>query len=125
MKARILVIDDSEVLRKITTFNLRKAGFEVFEAVDGIDGLEKMRDVKPDLIILDIMMPRLDGFGVLKQKQKEEDLKEIPVIILTAKGGAEDERIAKSLGASIVMTKPFSPTLLIEEVRRLIDDAGA
>ena len=119
---KILVVDDSEVLRKITSFNLKKAGFEVFEAEDGIDGLEKMRQILPDLIILDIMMPRLDGFGVLKEKQNDESIKDIPVIILTAKGGAEDERIAKSLGAEIVLTKPFSPSQLIEEIKRLICD---
>ncbi|ANQ53685.1 MULTISPECIES: response regulator [Thermosipho] len=119
---KILVVDDSEVLRKITSFNLKKAGYEVYEAFDGVDGLEKMKDIKPDLIILDIMMPRLDGFGVLKEKKNIEEIKNIPVIILTAKGGAEDEKVAKSLGAQIVMTKPFSPSKLIEEVKRLISD---
>ncbi|ABR30704.1 chemotaxis protein CheY [Thermosipho melanesiensis] len=119
---KILVVDDSEVLRKITSFNLKKAGYEVFEAFDGIDGLEKIKSIKPDLIILDIMMPRLDGFGVLKEKQKIEEIKDIPVIILTAKGGAEDEKIAKSLGANLVMTKPFSPSILLEEVKRLMSD---
>ncbi|ACJ75425.1 response regulator [Thermosipho africanus TCF52B] len=119
---KILVIDDSEVLRKITSFNLKKAGFEVYEAVDGVDGLEKMKEIMPDLIILDIMMPRLDGFGVLKEKGQDDSIKDIPVIILTAKGGSEDERLAKSLGAKMVMTKPFSPSQLIEEVKRLIEN---
>ncbi len=116
---KVLVVDDSDVLRKITVFNLKKLGMEVEEAVDGIDGLEKMREWHPDVVILDIMMPRMDGFTVLKEMKKDDSIKDIPVIVLTAKGGQDDEEIALSLGAKKVMTKPFSPTQLIEEVRNV------
>ena len=117
---KVLVVDDSDVLRKITVYNLRKLGMDVEEAVDGIDGLEKMRSWHPDVVILDIMMPRIDGFTVLKEMKKDESIKDIPVIVLTAKGGQNDEQIALSLGAKRVMTKPFSPTQLIEEVKLIV-----
>ncbi len=116
---KVLVVDDSDVLRKITVFNLKKLGMEVEEAIDGIDGLEKMRSWRPDVVILDIMMPRMDGFTVLREMKKDDMIKDIPVIVLTAKGGQDDEQIAISLGAKRVMTKPFSPTQLLEEVRSI------
>ncbi|MFN4200830.1 MAG: response regulator [Fervidobacterium gondwanense] len=119
---RVLVVDDSDVLRKITVFNLKKIGFDVEEAIDGIDGLEKMKTWQPDVVILDIMMPRMDGFTVLKEMRRDENIKDIPVIVLTAKGGQDDEQIALSLGAKKVLTKPFSPTQLIEEVRSLVNE---
>lgn len=117
---KVLVVDDSDVLRKITVYNLRKLGMEVEEAVDGIEGLEKMKAWGPDVVILDIMMPRMDGFTVLKEMKKDDSIKDIPVIVLTAKGGQSDEQIALSLGAKRVMTKPFSPTQLLEEVKSVV-----
>ena len=123
MPKTILLVDDSDVLRKITSFNLKKQGYEVVEAKDGMEALEKLEELKPDLMILDIMMPRLDGFNVLKRMQENHEWKDIPVIVLTAKGGEEDEELALSLGAKKVMTKPFSPIQLLEEVRKEIGDA--
>lgn len=123
MPKMILLVDDSDVLRKITSFNLKKQGYEVVEARDGIEALEKLEELKPDLMILDIMMPRLDGFNVLKRMQESDEWKDIPVIVLTAKGGEEDEELALSLGAKKVMTKPFSPIQLLEEVRKEIGNA--
>ncbi|MFN3692225.1 MAG: response regulator transcription factor [Fervidobacterium sp.] len=117
---KVLVVDDSDVLRKITVYNLRKLGMEVEEAVDGIEGLEKMKVWGPDVVILDIMMPRMDGFTVLKEMKKDDSIKDIPVIVLTAKGGQNDQQIALSLGAKRVMTKPFSPTQLLEEVKSVV-----
>ena len=123
MPKTILLVDDSDVLRKITSFNLKKQGYEVVEAKDGMEALEKLEELKPDLMILDIMMPHLDGFNVLKRMQENHEWKDIPVIVLTAKGGEEDEKLALSLGAKRVMTKPFSPIQLLEEVRKEIGDA--
>ncbi len=79
-----------------------------------------MKTFKPDVVILDIMMPRLDGFGVLREMKKDDEIKDIPVIILTAKGGIDDEQTALGLGAKVVLTKPFSPTKLLEEVQALV-----
>ena len=87
--ATVLVIDDTAVLRKIIKFNLEKAGYRVEEAIDGYDGLEKAKNIKPDLILLDLMMPRLDGFGFMEKIKAGED-KDIPIVVLTAKGSKED-----------------------------------
>jgi len=116
---KVLVIDDSKVLRRISIFNLKRANFEVHEAVDGLDGLEKMRKMKPDVIVLDIMMPNLDGFGVLKEMHNDPDLSSIKVIMLTAKGGDDDAAHAMKLGVSKFLTKPFSPKILVEAVNEL------
>lgn len=117
---KVLIIDDSEVLRRITAFNLQKMGYEIREAIDGVDGLEKIKNFQPDLVLLDIMMPRMDGFTVLKKMNEDPSMKEIPVIVLTAKGGEDDEREALRLGAIKVLTKPFSPKQLVETVKQVI-----
>lgn len=119
MSCRVLIVDDSDVLRKIVGFNLTKEGFIVEEARDGVEALEKMESAKPDLVILDIMMPRLNGFEVLKRMRTDPELSDIPVIVLTAKGGEDDARTALQSGANGFLTKPFSPVKLIEEVRRV------
>ncbi len=116
---KVLVVDDSDVLRRISVFNLKRAGFDVYEAVDGIDGIEKMKELKPNVVILDVMMPRLDGFGVLKEMQNDDALKGINVVMLTAKGGDDDAEHALKLGAKKFLTKPFSPKKLVEVVNEL------
>ena len=114
---KVLVVDDSDVLRKIITFNLKTAGYEIYEAVNGEDGYNKIKEINPDVVCLDIMMPIMDGFTVLK-KLKEENIN-IPIIVLTAKGGESDEVYAISLGAKKVMTKPFSPKLLLDTIKEI------
>ncbi|RKX53706.1 MAG: two-component system response regulator [Thermotoga sp.] len=121
-KKTVLVVDDSNTLRRICTFNLKKSGFNVLEAVDGIDAIDKMRANQVDIVILDIMMPRLDGFGVLKEMKRDERLSSIPVIMLTAKGGEDDEKSAVKFGASEFLTKPFSPKELVSRVKELTND---
>lgn len=122
MAKKILIVDDSDVLRKILSFNFKKEGYEVYEAHDGEEGLQKIKEINPDAICLDIMMPKMDGFTVLK-KLKEENLK-YPIIVLTAKGGEEDEDLALSLGALKVMTKPFSPKSVVEIVKQVVENHG-
>ena len=124
MAKLVMLVDDSDVLRKITVFNLKKNGYDVVEATNGEEAIEKLKEgIKPDLMLLDIMMPKMDGFTVLKILKENEEWKEIPVIVLTAKGGEDDEKTALELGATRVMTKPFSPIQLIQEVKRVIGDA--
>ena len=124
MAKLVMLVDDSDVLRKITVFNLKKHGYDVVEATNGEEAIEKLSEgLKPDLMLLDIMMPKMDGFTVLKKLKENDDWKNIPVIVLTAKGGEEDEKTAMSLGATMVMTKPFSPVQLIEHVKQVIGDA--
>ncbi len=124
MAKLVMLVDDSDVLRKITVFNLKKHGYDVVEATNGEEALQKLSEgVKPNLMLLDIMMPKMDGFTVLKNLKENDEWKDIPVIVLTAKGGEEDEQTAMSLGATMVMTKPFSPVQLIQEVKKVIGDA--
>ncbi len=118
---KVLVVDDSNVLRKIVSFNLQKEGYEVLEARNGVEALQLVEKTAPDLIILDVMMPEMDGFEVLRRLRADPNFRTIPVIILTAKGGEEDQRTAVNLGANGFLTKPFSPLKLLEEVRRVID----
>jgi DNA-binding response OmpR family regulator len=117
---KILVIDDSNILRRIITFNLKSAGYEVIEAINGKEGLEKIESDNPDMIFLDIMMPIMDGFTVLKELKNNDS--QIPVVVLTAKGGESDEETALNLGAKKVLTKPFSPKLLVDTVKELLGD---
>ncbi|SHE86308.1 two-component system, chemotaxis family, response regulator CheY [Marinitoga hydrogenitolerans DSM 16785] len=119
MSKKILIVDDSDVLRKILSFNFKKEGYEVYEARDGEEGLQKIKEIKPDAVCLDIMMPKMDGFTVLK-KLKEENIK-IPILVLTAKGGEEDEKLALSLGAFKVATKPFSPKSIVEIIKQVVE----
>ncbi|RKX42626.1 MAG: two-component system response regulator [Thermotogae bacterium] len=122
MMAHILVVDDSEVLRRIVVFNLVRNGYTVSEASDGEEALQKLKESTPDLVILDIMMPKMNGFEVLKVMKQDENLSKVPVIVLTAKGGENDLQEGLKLGADIFLTKPFSPGRLVEEVQRVINN---
>ncbi|AEH50682.1 response regulator [Pseudothermotoga thermarum] len=122
MAKKILVVDDSDVLRKIVVFNLQKEGYSVFEARNGVEALQLVEQIKPDLVILDVMMPEMDGFEVLRRLRSNPAYNSIFVIMLTAKGGEEDPKIAASLGANGFLTKPFSPVKLLEEVRRVVGE---
>jgi DNA-binding response OmpR family regulator len=117
---KILVIDDSNILRRIITFNLKSAGYQVIEAANGKEGLEKIDSDNPDMVFLDIMMPIMDGFTVLKELKKNDS--ELPVVVLTAKGGESDEETALNLGAKKVLTKPFSPKLLVDIVKEILGE---
>ncbi|MCD6450344.1 MAG: response regulator [Thermotogaceae bacterium] len=124
MAKLVMIVEDSDVLRKISVFNLKKHGYSIIEAANGEEAIQKLSEgIKPDLMLLDIMMPKMDGFTVLKKLKENDEWKGIPVIVVTAKGGEDDEKTALSLGATKVMTKPFSPIQLIQEVKRVIGDA--
>ena len=119
MAKKILVVDDERHIVRLVQVNLDRAGYEVLVAYDGIEALKKVSEDKPDMVILDVMMPRMDGFEVLKKLQADEDTKDIPVIMLTAK--AQDADIFKgwSSGVSSYLTKPFNPRELLTFVERI------
>ncbi len=119
MAKKILVVDDERHIVRLVQVNLDRAGYEVLVAYDGIEALEKVSEDKPDMVILDVMMPRMDGLEVLKKLQADEDTKDIPVIMLTAK--AQDADIFKgwSSGVSSYLTKPFNPRELLTFVERI------
>lgn len=117
----VLVVDDEPYIQRSLTFVLRKEGFEVEVASDGEEGLAKARELRPKVIILDLMMPRMNGFNTCRQIKSEEGLKESRVIILTAKGQDIDRQAGLKEGADEFLTKPFSPKEIVAKVRELIE----
>jgi len=114
---KILVVDDEERMLKFIRLNLEHDGFQVIEAVKGHEALDKMRTNMPDLILLDVMLPDLDGFEVLKMVR---EISSIPVIMLTAKGEEDDRVKGLELGADDYVTKPFSPRELVSRVKAVL-----
>ena len=117
---RILVIDDQADIRLMCRVNLHLEGYEVAEAVDGESGLAAVREHKPDLILLDVMMPGLDGWQVLDALKADATTATIPVVMLTARVQREDEIRGWSSGAADYLAKPFNPSTLTEVVRRTL-----
>lgn len=113
----ILVVDDEERMAHFIRLNLEQDGFQVVEAYKGLDAIQKMRDAMPDLILLDIMMPDIDGFEAL---QMIREFSSVPVIMLTAKGEEEDKVRGLELGADDYITKPFSPRELTSRVKAVM-----
>lgn len=116
MKTRIVIIEDSEDIRENTAELLELSGFEVLKAADGLEGVRLVKAEKPDLIICDIMMPHLDGFGVLQVLGQSPELSRIPFIFLTAKTDRSDLRKGMELGADDFLTKPFQEVELLKAI---------
>jgi two-component system KDP operon response regulator KdpE len=116
-RRRILVVDDEERMVRFIRLNLEHDGFQVSEAFTGTQGIERLRDTMPDLILLDVMMPDIDGFEVL---QLIREVSDVPVIMLTAKGEEDDRVRGLELGADDYVTKPFSPRELVSRVRAVL-----
>ncbi|MDA3822359.1 MAG: response regulator transcription factor [Bacteroidales bacterium] len=116
----VLVVEDEEDIQRLVSFNLIKAGFHVICADDGVMGLAKLAQEKIDLIVLDRMMPRMDGISMCKKIRENSSLQGCPVLMLTAKG--EDEDVVEGLhaGADDYLSKPFSPKVLIARINALL-----
>ena len=108
-KKKILVIDDTELMVRLTTDILTKHGYEVVSANNGVDGIKMVASEKPDLVLLDVVMPGIDGFEVCKLLRKDESNNLIPIIMLTAQGNEEDKLVGLEIGADDYITKPFNP----------------
>lgn len=119
-KAKILVVDDESDILALLEYNLRKAGFQVLQAKDGPEAIEAARTHRPDLVLLDIMLPDMEGTEVLKRLKSVESTRAIPVIMLTAKGEEIDKIIGFELGVEDYITKPFSPRELILRVKAVL-----
>jgi DNA-binding response OmpR family regulator len=116
-RRRILVVDDEERMVRFIRLNLEHDGFQVSEAFNGKEAIQKMRDLTPDLILLDVMMPDLDGFEVLETIR---EISNVPVIMLTAKGEEDDRVRGLELGADDYITKPFSPRELVSRAKAVL-----
>lgn len=119
-KPLILIADDEEDVRDLVGLNLRRAGFETVEAVDGIEAVSKATRMKPDAIVLDVMMPGRDGFRVCQELRQEDDTKHIPILMLTARGQTQDRISGLEKGADDYVGKPFSPKELVLRVQALL-----
>jgi CheY-like chemotaxis protein len=116
---RVLVVDDDEVIRQLIAVNLQLEGFEVSTAVDGQDCLERVGEVRPDVITLDVMMPRLDGWVTAMRLREDEGTRHIKVVMITARAQEHDVRRGHEIGVDAYVTKPFDPNQLIQTVRKL------
>ncbi len=119
MSLTILAIDDSSTMRRLVQSTLSMSGYAVEVAEDGIDGLEKLEQVKPDLIITDINMPRLDGFGVIEGVRAHPTYNRIPILTLTTESAAELKQRARNAGASGWIVKPFDKDKLLMAIKRV------
>lgn len=114
---RILIVDDEPDLRSVLRFGLEAERFEVVEAADGEEGLKLACDQLPDLIVLDLMLPRMDGYKVCRALKFDDRYRHIPVIILSARSGETDRRLALDLGADAYVTKPYDMKDLVARIR--------
>ena len=116
-KETILVVEDEEDIRELLKYNLEKEGYQVFGAATGEEGLRAVRDRRPDLILLDLMLPGLDGLEVCRRIRGEAQTQPLPIIMLTAKGEEADIVTGLELGADDYIVKPFSPRVLLARLR--------
>ena len=119
-RARILLVDDEPNIIKVMGKRLTAEGFEVDMAMDGEDALTKVRASHPDLIILDVMLPKLSGIEVCETLKCAPQYRDIPIVIVTAKAQARDRQQGFACGADAYLTKPFHAATLLEEIRRLL-----
>jgi CheY-like chemotaxis protein len=122
MKKRILIVDDEEVIRKFLSVHLAKLGYEVKEAADGEQAIEQLGSDQFDLLICDILMPKKNGWEVIKEVKSNPRTKSLPVIVLTAKNEDSDMFKGYDLGANYYMTKPFTRAQLLYGLKLMFDE---
>lgn len=120
-KPRILVVDDEPETVELVEFNLRQAGFDVSTAADGAEAVKKARAQLPSLIVLDLMLPEVDGLEVCKMLRRDTNTASVPILMLTAKAAELDRVLGLELGADDYVTKPFSPRELVLRIKKLLE----
>ena len=123
-EASVLIVDDDPVVRRMLQLSFESEGFDVLTAGDGFEGLEAMRSGKPNVVVLDIMMPKLDGMKVMSELKDDDDLRGTPVILLSAKATSLDIELGLKAGAADYVTKPCDPIDLVDRVRSLLAKTG-
>lgn len=119
MALTVLTVDDSRTMRDMLKHSLIAAGFRVLQAEDGIDGLEVLKSEMPDVIVTDINMPRLDGFGFIEALRRDMDRRATPILVLTTEADPDKKSRAKAAGATGWIVKPFDPAKLVDAIRRV------
>jgi two-component system alkaline phosphatase synthesis response regulator PhoP len=122
-RKRILVVDDEIYIVHILEFTLTMEGYEVLTAADGEEALRRLEQDRPDLVVLDIMMPKVDGYEVLRRIRADEEFRQLPVILLSAKGRPIDRDTGLEIGADDYIVKPFSPRRLLQKIQDLLERA--
>jgi twitching motility two-component system response regulator PilG len=116
----VLVVDDSPTVRKIVQLTLQRERMQVLTAADGLSALATVADAHPDLILLDIMLPRMDGYNICQVIRKKSEYRDLPIIMLSGKDGLFDKMRGKLAGSSDYITKPFDSTDLVQTVKRYL-----
>ncbi len=119
-KEKILIVDDEEHICELIKFNLENNGYKCICALNGIDGLEKVKEEKPDLVLLDLMLPGMDGYDVCKEIKKDDNIANTSIIMITAKGDELDKVLGLELGADDYITKPFSVREMVARVKAVL-----
>ena len=119
MTKTVLTVDDSRTMRDMLMLALKDAGYRVVQAEDGVHGLEVLQSERPDIVITDINMPRMDGFGFIEGMRADPDHKATPVLVLTTESDAAKKQRAREAGATGWIVKPFDPAKLVDAVRRV------
>ncbi len=123
MKQTILIVEDEEDIRELLCHHMQQAGFDTVEAASGDDALEAVREKKPDLVVLDLMLPGIDGTEVCRTLKQDEETRDVPILMLTAKAEEIDRVVGFELGADDYVTKPFSPRELVLRVKAILKRA--
>ena len=118
-KQIVLTVDDSRTMRDMLRLSLEEAGYTVVQAVDGEDGLKRLGEHTPDVVITDINMPKLDGFGFIEGVRRHDRFRALPVLVLTTECDAEKKARARQAGATGWLVKPFDPVKLVDVIRRV------
>ena len=120
-RRRVLVVDDSDVIRQLISVNLELEGFEVVTAVDGQDALDKIHNVEPDLMTIDVVMPRMDGIETVKRLRADPRTAQLKIVMVSASAQQGDLARGHEAGVNAYLTKPFDPDALVRTVRDLIE----
>jgi chemosensory pili system protein ChpA (sensor histidine kinase/response regulator) len=119
-RALIMVVDDSITVRKVTQRHLTKRGMDVLQAKDGVDAMDQLREQLPDVMLVDIEMPRMDGYELTQHVRNDPRLKNVPIIMITSRAGDKHRDKAFSLGVNVYMTKPYQEDALLENINSLL-----
>lgn len=120
MKKKILLVDDEPLLVEMVSMRLEANDYEVISAGDGQEALEKVRKAKPDLIILDLMLPKIDGYKVCRMLKFDDKYKNVPIILFTARAQQSDMKLGEEVGADAYLVKPFEAEVLLAKIEELL-----
>ncbi len=120
MAEKILIVDDEEDIVTALSIRLKAMGYDVITAFDGMSGLSKAREESPDLMLLDIMLPKLDGYKVCRMLKFDEKYRQIPIIMITAKVADNNKKMGEEMGADAYIIKPFNPEELMNKIKELL-----